>query len=133
MTTARVIASDDPGAAARTAKNETTAPGPPNQPGSDLKGRTPMVGKTTPPSISTADVRQSRLGALRELRAARDSMSRWTDAIRRAAADRVGSDDLDAVLDDPAYWDAIGLYRQVNDAIWQFAQHAADIEAGGVR
>lgn len=37
---------NDPGAAARTAKNVPTAPGLPNQPASDVKGQFSMVGNT---------------------------------------------------------------------------------------
>ncbi|SFJ76760.1 hypothetical protein SAMN05421835_108191 [Amycolatopsis sacchari] len=39
----RYLITKDPGAAARTAKNENAAPGLPSQPRQDPKGRTPMV------------------------------------------------------------------------------------------
>lgn len=45
----RFLISDDPGTAARTAKNENAAPGLPNQPRNDSKGRNPMVSATPKP------------------------------------------------------------------------------------
>jgi len=88
-----------------------------------------MLSNPTTPTLVAA-TEQARLDALRELRAARDLMGRWTDFVRRQAHARVGSDDFDDVLADPAYWAAIELYGEVNDAIAGFALHGDRLPGG---
>jgi hypothetical protein len=84
----------------------------------------------SPAATTRDDAAMVRRRALRELRSARDVMGEWTDLIRQAAETRVGGVGPDEALTDRAYWDAIGLYRQLNDAISRFATGAEQIEAG---
>lgn len=125
MTTRRLIT--DPGAA-HPAKN-ATAPGLPNQPRSDSKGRNPMVGEQIP----RQQVEQIRQRALRQLAKARAALELWVFTIGLDAHHRTDSDIPQVVVADPAYDRALEIYHQFITAYGRFEEQAAQIEAGEIR
>ncbi|PXY32112.1 hypothetical protein [Prauserella muralis] len=80
----------------------------------------------------SADAAAAREDALRQLREALRAVDAWVGFVRQAAEQRVGSTDPDAVVSDPAYAAALGLWEALHASHYRFASRAAAIEAGEV-
>lgn len=85
-----------------------------------------MVGDTSTDAAATRD------DALRKLREALRAVDTWVGFVRQAAEQRVGSAEADAVVSDPAYAAALGLWEALHASHYRFASRAAAIEAGEV-
>lgn len=120
---ARLVFSPD--AAAHSAKNAPTAPGP-NQPASDLKGN-PMVEEET-----RAYAARTRERAVRQLNAGLDVVNEWVGLIGQCAEMRVDSFETGDVLTDTAYQEALGRFAQLSAAVAWFNARGPVIEAGEV-
>ncbi len=112
-----------PDAAAHSAKNAPTAPGP-DQPAKDSKGF-PMVEDATRDYAA-----KTRERAVRQLQDARDVMGEWMDLIRQCAEIRVDSYEPNDVAVDPAYREALRLYARMTAAVELYSFRAPAIEAG---
>lgn len=114
-----------PDAAAHSAKNAPTAPGP-HQPASDSKGN-PMVEEET-----RAYAARTRERAVRQLNAGLDIVNEWVGLIGQCAEMRVDSFETGDVLADVAYQEALGRFAQLSAAVVWFNSRGPAIEAGEV-
>lgn len=115
----------NPDAAAHSAKNAPTAPGP-YQPANDSKGN-PMVEEET-----RAYAARTRERAVRQLNAGLDVVSEWVSLIGQCAEMRVDSFETGDVVTDASYREALGRFAQLSAAVAWFNSRGPVIEAGEV-
>ncbi|AGM10129.1 hypothetical protein [Amycolatopsis keratiniphila] len=114
-----------PDAAAHSAKNAPTAPGP-DQPAKDSKGF-PMVEEET-----RAYAARTRERAVRQLNAGLDVVSEWVNLVRQCTEMRTDSFRNEDLFTDASYREALGRFAQLSAAVTWFNERGPVIEAGEV-
>ncbi len=114
-----------PDAAAHSAKNAPTAPGP-DQPAKDSKGN-PMVEEET-----RAYAARTRERAMRQLNAGLDAVNEWVNLIRQCTEMRTDSFKDEDLVADRSYQEALGRFAQMSAAVAWFNERGPVIEAGEV-